>query len=667
MSWEAGYSAGVGIGMGEKAKSMLESQLSRYKGLSDVYETVASNPDVFPDVKQEALRRITLLRNVDPNNPESVKSVKGLADLTDIWKAQNNRNPLAAPNLTFQAATTGRPAELTPQTQSQPPPQQQQPQAMPGQAPSQLTAPQQTPAPKFGAALQSGGVQQSVGLPQGPPQGSPGSPQVAAQPGPPAQPSGPSGPAQQIQAQLEQRGITDPNAAQTLGEKVSHLAGPEPPTNGIATPEYKAWMANKQKIAEKELNLLYNTAEMKNRMDIFGAGGDMYGMNNGGVDPNSTLGKVMQAQWATDMALKRPRMQPRPDTIKGGPAVFFAGQWFIDNEPIEQTGNIRGSAGSSSETSMDRNSLGVVTRTTNTRTPIVGGRGTASGPPLSQGTNTSQQNQPSNAVAPPAASPVGSEYSADPEAEAYLKTRLPITDEASRVAYRMATNNIDAIRTFSGANAIGKANIQKHLQNASVYVPLDAIERKSFSQLNLGTKRVQQIGSLLDHVLKTGDIATAITLQRDILSFGSVFAKNMFDQTGQLSNQEQIWARAGFMNGLNSFISNKMSWNAFGKILETAGRASLAEVERLIADSKQNSMSGRPYEYIAGVGPTARYMAHQDAFTRQPLNVPGGASSGGAKAPTIIFKKGDHAGQPGYLLPSGNYSPNNPNKPKGTP
>ena len=247
MSYASGFGAGLGAAVGENAKNMLEAELSRYKSLAKVYEGIASNPDAFPEVQKEAMRRIGLLTQVDPRNPKSKQSVRGFENTKDIWDANDalrSGQTQTMPSLDFKAAASGHPGPVplgggAPQNNS-------------GAVPLGGGAmPQPSSAVPLGGKRPDmfqmpGSVQQSVGVQPGG-QNAPAIDQNHPLAGP-------------VLGKLEEMGIPRDKAMSIL-EEVNQEAGPAPPTQGMMTPEYKLWLKAKGDILSAKLKAHSQSAE----------------------------------------------------------------------------------------------------------------------------------------------------------------------------------------------------------------------------------------------------------------------------------------------------------------------------------------------------------------------------------------------------------------------
>ncbi len=298
-----GISAGLGEYAGQKAKSMLDAEMSRYKGLASVYESIANNPDVEVPVKQEALRRMSVLSNVNPYDKASKKAAKGLENTQDIWDAHQNIKSggqfmgLGKPSLSFSATKTA--------TQGLPSAQGVQ---------QSIAAPPQAAGPVQQATQQA---------PSGPPQpfeqamaqGHSGEPQAQ---GPPQV----SGNEQLVQGQQDQE-----QAKQNLMQRVMEIVGPAPETNGMATREYKLWFENAKNVASE----LAEEDSLKRR---FASLPSMGAPGTGGGSPISQ--RLAQLQ-----QLKARKLIGAMPSIKSGSGSWFGpdGQQHLNEQYYDLEGS----------------------------------------------------------------------------------------------------------------------------------------------------------------------------------------------------------------------------------------------------------------------------------------------------------------------------------------
>lgn len=386
----------------------------------------------------------------------------------------------------------------------------------------------------------------------------------------------------------------------------------------------------------------------------------------------------------------QPMMGFKDIELNGKPGVMYTptGQYFIGKVEVNPDGTVKGDAGRKMTRGITRDQMGYTIETNDSSTPILPGTVAMPPPPaptaqpgltappagipgaappqsVPQAQPVARPPQQSVFTARPPVLPAqsfgppapGQEWAAPPQPTGAPETALPLldyidqaipgNDPVSVLARRYATLSDDGIKAFT-SNRYAQPAVQAKLEQAGIWVP-NKDQSKAVTALEDSRHPVQLIGSLMDRVFKTGDLAAAIELNDQILSLGSIFAKTTYQQTGQLSNQEQIWARKGFTGALRALIASQGKNFAAFKLFEEAGRANLHDVMWLSETRKQTMLKGKErYRYIAGYGPIEEFTRKHDAYTPDVI--------GGAPSPKPdwredgVWTQGKYKGQPRYRL-----------------
>lgn len=590
MSFVSGFQAGQGSYLGNKAQSMLEQEMTRYKGLSEVYKTIANNPDVYDDVRNEAVRRLTLLSKVDPNNPLTVKAVKGFEKTDDIWNAQDNirkGQTEAAPSLEFKAAASGQPSNAV---------LSQQPQALARQP--------------FAAEVPQGAVSQSVGLPA--------APQPSPTPGPPAQQG--SSLQESVLGQLEQQGIPR-EVAMSLVNETSVEAGPEPPRRGMfMSPEYKMWMENKSAIFKSKLAAWLDRAKMENKMSQL----DMMGPEAlaGGLSPDHPLYPIMieNNRQAFVRGKEFDRMQRVPIGNRMASYHPKSGRIFIGNQEVDAMGTpINAGQVSSSQITFDAQGRPVQTDRQTAPAPNqialtnpgAGSPGGGGGIPALVAP-PAPQTHPTNATSTPTTT--NTEMPLVPGVNPILAQRFPAAargagDAFDTYAFQIASGGStpDDMRTKAPDFV---SEVSRRLNRAGI-IPMETKEITAARDLRGAEQQIKKLSDLLDKIIQSpgGALWEGVDDQYENLrqAIGSILAKFVTNQVGALSELEQEWARAGFASGWKAVagsIANKFGFVRWAK----SAKNSLKDFYNIVGVKKHSWLDGRTGDYVPGIGPKTEFV-----------------------------------------------------------
>ena len=703
MSYASGFGAGLGAAVGENAKNMLEAELSRYKSLAKVYEGIAGNPNVMPDVQKEAMRRIGLLTQVDPRNPKSKQSVRGFENTKDIWDADDalrSGQTQTMPSLDFKAAASGHPGPVplgggAPQNNS-------------GAVPLGGGAmPQPSSAVPLGGKRPDmfqmpGSVQQSVGV-------QPGGQNA---PAPPPQTNDQSGGLkEQMLAQIKATHGIEADVAMSMAQRVSAAAGPPPPTNGMMTPEYRQWLENKAELWKQEIAAHYETQKSDRLMAAI-KGSNTPAVPSGGQADDFENDRAEDLRmWVALGAKGTPPGQSVPQTRgqvvytddSGKPRVAvgmtYNGRTYIDrgdgtrkrvtpdtrgvyfttnekNERVLVTADGRvietdvsaPMFGSVTQTAEDPENL---TRTSRTGKVLLGGGG---------GAPTTPTPTPAPA-APPTNGPVMASdmVRANMGTEDAPKTSAAIKKRAlDPVAYRKTTASWQGVahivdisdvmksnpvvgpvlgRTMQLMNSIGSsklAEIAHRLMTASSQQNLPAyraaLAEEERELINLSNKALSEIvqkgefGLTPETASKVGhDVAKVITLMRSL-------------------NGLELIAMSGSGNGITRLyeMMSPALMNPNQDPSMVAGHAAgLSDmfvniIGKNASDLEQSWDKLEPWkrELLSRVGMEEKYRWYTGGGTSDK------SDSGNVGVPDGTFPSGPHKGKTRYKYPGGFYSPN---------
>lgn len=289
--------------------TLLDIELRKNEGLAKMYESIASDPNIHPDVRNEALRRVGSITSANPFDPKQRKTIKDLSDTSSLWDLHTTSHVNDYQNKNAQdAAVHGISAPVTPL----------------GQAP--------TPTSPIDAKPASGGPTVANGLPPAPQtaQGAPSTPPAPqnAVTGPPMAPTTapmgamtPAGTA----SLSSSTSVTSPAPIMPIPELLSKLGMPpvEHWSNGRANSEYPPYVGLKNKLAEEEAQSELQL-QMRQRMlaSLTGGGGAT------SARPGSDLEKAMLHQMQLSSVLKESPPQPQQSTVNGKLAVFYGGQAY---------------------------------------------------------------------------------------------------------------------------------------------------------------------------------------------------------------------------------------------------------------------------------------------------------------------------------------------------